>query len=486
MRAGAEQDAFRNAPESRALQEVSASHVSPLLPLAMASGLFMDLLDTAALGTALPALAREFETDPVHVRLALTAYLLTMAVFTPASGWLADRLGARRVFVNAMKVYLLGALCCGLADSLEQLIAARVLQGVGGAMMTPVARLIVVASTPPRRLVQALNAFTIPAVIGPLLGPPLAGLLLEYASWRWIFFINIPFGLLGIAAVLRVVPRLRAAHPGRFDVFGFMCVGLGITNIMVLSESVGTGLLSAEGKLCFGAAAAAAWAAFIRHARRSENPVLDLRMLSRRSYCVSIMGGSLLRLSVAAVPFLTPLMLQVALGWTAVKTGTVMTAVMIGAILARFAGTWAVRLFGFRSILMLTALATALCTAAQAGFDTGTPLASVVALLLAGGFFRAAHFVAAGTIAYADIRPEEVSRASTLSTVIQQVSLSFGVSLAGGSLYLAAGEVDRLTANDFVLPFAAVGVAAALAVPIYARLSPQAGAHMRQQRESKT
>ncbi len=182
---------------------------SRFLPMAMASALFMDLLDTSALGAALPTLARQFHTSPLQLKFALTAYLMTMAVFVPASGWLADRYGARRVFVNAVKIYLLGSLCCGLSDSVSTLVAARVLQGIGRAMMTPVARLIVVATTPRARLVHAMNAFTMPAVIGPLLGPPLAGLLLEVASWRWIFFINLPVGLVREFLALRCFASCR-------------------------------------------------------------------------------------------------------------------------------------------------------------------------------------------------------------------------------------------------------------------------------------
>src|SRR5580692_2799340 len=226
------------------MSEESPAPVSRFIPLAMASALFMDLLDTAALGTALPTMAREFHTEALQLKLALTAYLMTMAILVPASGWLADRFGPRRVFVNAMKVYLLGSLCCGLSNSVGELVAARVLQGVDGAMMTPVARLIVVASTPRERPVHAMNRFTLPAIIGPLIGPPLAGTLLEFASWRWIFFINIPVGLLGIAAVLRIVPRLRHRHPGPFDRFGFATAALGIVTLILLSESVGSDFLS--------------------------------------------------------------------------------------------------------------------------------------------------------------------------------------------------------------------------------------------------
>jgi EmrB/QacA subfamily drug resistance transporter len=264
---------------------------SRFLPTTMATALFMDLLDTAALGSALPTMAKEFHTEALHLKLALTSYLMTMAILVPASGWLADRYGARRVFVNAIKVYVLGSLCCGLSNSVGELVAARVLQGIGGAMMTPVARLIVVASTPRERLVRAMNAFTLPAIIGPLMGPPLAGALLEFASWRWIFFINIPVGLLGIAAVLRIVPQLRHRHPGPFDGFGFATAAVGIVTLILLSESVGSDFLSAHARMLVAAAATAAWIVFVRHALRAQAPMLDLRLLTRSTYRASMLGG---------------------------------------------------------------------------------------------------------------------------------------------------------------------------------------------------
>jgi EmrB/QacA subfamily drug resistance transporter len=453
--------------------------VSRFLPLAMASALFMDLLDTAALGSALPTMAREFHTEPLHLKLALTAYLMTMAILVPASGWLADRYGARRVFINAMRIYLLGSLCCGLSNSMGQLVAARVLQGIGGAMMTPVARLIVVASTPRERLVQAMNAFTIPAIVGPLMGPPLAGLLLEVANWRWIFFINIPVGLLGIAAVLRIVPRLRHTHPGPFDGFGFAAAAVAIVTLILLSESVGSDLLSFNGRILVAAAAIGAWIVFIHHALSARSPMLDLRLLAKPTYRASMIGGSLLRLGIGATPFLLPLLLQVGLGWSPIKAGAVIAIMTIGSMLARFGGTHAIRVLGFRTALIITAGLTALFTAAPAVFNTQTSLVLVLASLLAVGFFRAAHYVASTAIAFAEVSPEEVSRASTLSTVIQQISLSCGISFAGVTLYMSAGTSSHFTAAQFILPFASLGVVTLLAVPVYTRLDRQAGAHMR-------
>ena len=452
---------------------------SRFLPTTMATALFMDLLDTAALGSALPTMAKEFHTEALHLKLALTSYLMTMAILVPASGWLADRYGARRVFVNAIKVYVVGSLCCGLSNSVGELVAARVLQGIGGAMMTPVARLIVVASTPRERLVRAMNAFTLPAIIGPLMGPPLAGALLEFASWRWIFFINIPVGLLGIAAVLRIVPRLRHRHPGPFDGFGFATAAVGIVTLILLSESVGSDFLSPQARMLVAAAATAAWIVFVRHALRARAPMLDLRLLTKSTYRASMLGGSLLRLGIGATPFLVPLLLQTGLGWSPLKAGMVIAIMTIGSMVARFGGSYVIRVMGFRSALIGTATLTAVFTAAPALFNADTSLLFVLASILAVGFFRAAHYVASSAIAFADIESDEVSRASTLSTVIQQISLSIGVSFAGVTLFLSAGATNTFTPQQFILPFVSLGIVTLAAVPIYAQLHAQAGAHMR-------
>ena len=457
----------------------SGAPASRFMPAVMASALFMDLLDTAALGTALPTMAREFHTEPLHLKLALTAYLMTMAILVPASGWLADRFGARRVFVNAVRIYLIGSLCCGLSNSLAQLVAARILQGVGGAMMTPVARLIVVAMTPREQLVSAMNIFTMPAVLGPMLGPPLAGLLLQVASWRWIFFLNLPVGVLGIVTVLRVLPRLRHPHPGPFDTLGFVTAGLGIVGTIALAESVGSGLMSSSMKLLVAFGTLALWAFFARHALRTRCPILNLRLFSVGTFRASMVGGALLRLGMGATPFLIPLQLQSALHWSPARAGIVMSCMMLGSLLARFGGTLAVRLAGFRPALLVTAVLTALLTATPAAFTLDTPVIYICMALLAVGFFRAAHYVAATAIGFAEVPPGEVSRASTLSTVIQQLSLSFGVSLAGATLYLSAGDSVPTLPHQFVTPFATLGVVSLLALPVYAVLDSQAGAHMR-------
>jgi hypothetical protein len=286
-------------------------------------------------------------------------------------------------------------------------------------------------------------------------------------------------GILGIAIVLRMLPRLRRPHPGPFDAVGFVTAGLGIVGAIGLSESVGSGLLSGSLLLVVALCTVALWVFFARHALRAQCPILDLRLFAVSTFRASMVGGAILRLGMGATPFLVPLQLQSTLHWSPAKAGLVMSLMMLGSLLARFGGTLGVRLLGFRSALLATAVLTALLTAAPASFTLDTSVAYVCIALLAVGFFRAAHYVAATAIGFAEVPPAEVSRASTLSTVIQQLSLSFGVSLAGATLYLSAGDSTPTLPQQFVAPFVTLGVVSLLALPVYAVLDRQAGAHMR-------
>ncbi len=446
-----------------------------LVPLAVASGLFMEFIDSTALSTALPTLSRAFHTDPVHLKLALTSYLLALAVCAPASGWVAERFGAKKVFIAAMAVFLLGAALCGLSRSLPALVAFRTLQGLGGAMMTPVGRLIVVSSAPRDRFVNAMSWFTMPALVGPLLGPPLSGLILGVADWPWIFYINIPVGLLGMAAVAAVAPRLEPHDPGRFDTGGFVLAGLAIVGLTVASETAGTGL--APWPVATGAAALCllSGVAFVRHALRHPHPVLKLRLLASPSFRASMIGGAVLRLGIGASPLLLPLLLQIALGWSPVKAGVVTIAQSLGALALKPLAPGLLRRVGYRSVLIGAAAATGVCAAAPALFRLHTPELLIFAVLLVAGFVRSSHFTAANALAYADTDKRDVAQASTLSVVVQQVSLSLGVSVGGLALHLARGS-GALTAERFVGPFVAIGVVSLLAIPVYLSLPRDVGA----------
>ena len=454
-----------------------AGFSSNLVPLAVASALFMEFIDSTALSTALPTLARAFHSDPVHLKLALTSYLLALAVLAPASGWVADKFGGRRVFLIAMTVFLGGSALCGLSHSLPQLVGARIIQGMGGAMMTPVGRLIVVGTAPRDRLVSAMTWFTLPAMVGPLVGPPLSGLVLGVASWPFIFYINIPIGLFGMIAVMRLVPKLHQPDPGKFDTFGFGLSAVAITAIVFFAETFGVHLVPMWAEAVTVVVGAAAVIAFVRNALAVEKPVLNIRLFKIPTFAASLTGGTLVRLGIGATPLLLPLLLQVGLGWSPVKSGLVSISMAVGAISLKAGAQTVIRRFGFRNILIASALGSTVLGALPGFFRESTPLVLMVAALAVGGFFRSLHFTSANALTYADMPKERISQASTLSTVVQQVGISLGVSLGGLLLNLARGH-GALTPQSFVLPFIVVGLAALTAVPIYWKLDRNAGSEI--------
>lgn len=449
-----------------------------LISLAVASALLMEFIDSTALSTALPTLARAFSVDPIHLKLALTSYILALAVFTPASGWAAERFGARRVFMTAMVVFLTGSALCGLSRNLEALVASRILQGIGGAMMTPVARLIVVGSTPKDKLIKAMGWFTMPALIGPLIGPPLAGLVLSVADWPWIFYLNLPVGLLGMTAVMRFVPRSQPQEMGRFDTLGFLLSAVAISGLVVVAETAGLSLLPPWGQLGILALALTSGWLYLRKSKITPRPILDLGLLKYRTYRASLLGGSFVRLGIGASPFLLPLLLQVALGWSPLKASAVTLGTGVGTLIARPFAAAGLKRFGFRTSLAVFVIATAILTATPGFFTLATPMAVMTATLFLAGFARSNQFIAANTIAYADVPQPRVAAASTLAAVTQQVGLAMGVSFGGLMLHLARGHGAHLTPDRFTLPFVAIGLVTLAALPVYLRLDRDAGAEI--------
>jgi len=472
------ESAVAPAADHAALATASDRGFSRLAPVAIASALFMEFIDSTALSTALPTLARGFHVDPVHLKLALTSYLLALAVVAPAGGWIADRFGAKRVFLSAMSVFLLGSVACGLSHSLNQLIAARILQGCGGAMMVPVGRLIIVGSTPKANLVSAMAWFTTPALVGPLIGPPLAGFVLGVADWPWIFFINVPVGLLGMLAVAKFAPTLDRPHPGRFDTLGFLLAAISISALVVLAETTGMGLLPLPALLALAAVLIMGGGLFLRHVRRVANPILDIGLLTHHTFRASLAGGTLVRLGVGATPFLTPLLLQVGLGWSPVRAAFVTIAGGIGAMSARTVTRRVISTLGFRTVLLVSGIGAALLSAIPGFFRPETPVWLMFGALYVTGVVRSTQFISANTIAYADIPPAEITRASTLAAVVQQIGLSLGVSFGALMLTITRGGGGALTPGRFTIPFIMIGVSTLLAQPIYAALKKDAGAEI--------
>ncbi|MDT7951831.1 MAG: MFS transporter [Acetobacteraceae bacterium] len=446
----------------------------------VACALLMQNLDGTVVATALPAMAKSFGAAPLEMNLALTSYLLSLAVFIPVSGWMADRYGSRTVFRAAIAVFTLGSILCGYSSSLAMLVFSRIVQGLGGAMMVPVGRLVLLRSVAKSELVAAMAWLTVPALIGPVIGPPLGGFLVTYANWRWIFTINVPIGLLGILLVSLFVDELKADKPGRLDGWGLVLAGVALSGITFGSEMLGRGVAAAW------AVAACLWtglvagAGYFWHARRRPDPLLDLTLLKIPTFAVSVLAGTLFRIGVGAIPFLLPLMFQIGFGDSAAQSGTVTFASAIGAVIMKPAAQRALRAFGFRATLLWNAVASAVGVALCAAFRTWWPLAAIYAALIVGGFFRSLQFTAYNTIAYADIPRARMSAATSLYATIQQLSLTFGVTIGTTALAAASHFYGRSTlqVSDFAFAFLVVAFLMMLAAPASLLMPADAGAEV--------
>ena len=374
--------------------------------LIIAAALFMEQLDSTVLATALPTMARSFQVSPLHMSAALTSYLLGLAMFIPASGYFADRFGARRMFRIAIVVFTVGSILCGQAPSLPFLVAARLFQGLGGAMMVPVGRLVLLRTVAPEDLVSAMAWFTVPALLGPVVGPPLGGFIVTYASWRWIFYLNVPIGLLGVYLVTRFIEDVRELDPGVFDLRGFLLSCVSLSCLMYGLEVGGRGGgISLRMTLAILAVGVLAGLAYLGHARRAAQPILDFRLMRIPTFGISVIGGSLSRITAGALPFLLPLMLQVGFGISAARSGLITFSIAAGSLLMKLAAPPILRRFGFRDTLMWNSLIASSLLAVCAAFRPGWPVMCINVVLLVGGFFQSLQFTALNTVAYASIPP---------------------------------------------------------------------------------
>ena len=448
------------------------------IPLIVATALFMENLDATVLATSLPAIARDLGANPIHLKLALTTYLLALAVFIPASGWMADRFGAKNVFRAAMVVFAAGSIGCALSTGLGGLVAARVVQGMGGAMMTPVGRLIVLRTIPKADFINAIAWLTIPALVGPVLGPPLGGFITTYANWRWIFWINIPVAVLGIGLITRFIPDVREATISRFDLRGFLLIGPGLSLFLTGVTLMGLGLVSRDVVVVLTISGAALLAAYVWHALRDPEPIIDLRLLSIPTYRAGVVGGFLFRVGLGAGPFLLPLLFQEGFGMTAFQSGMLTFATGIGAMFMKTQVASILRVYGFRRVLIVNALISGLLVALPAAFTITTPALLITALFLIGGLSRSLQFTSINTLAYADVTPDKLSRATSFAAVGQELSGSVGVTIAALGLELAQRTLGggALDVNHFPPVFfliAAVSMSSAL---LFMRLPKSAGA----------
>jgi EmrB/QacA subfamily drug resistance transporter len=451
-----------------------------IIPLVVAVALFMENMDSTVIATSLPAIAHDIGTHPLTLKLAVTSYLLSLAVFIPASGWTADRFGARTVFRGAIAVFMLGSIGCAISASLSQFVLARIVQGIGGAMMTPVGRLILVRSVDKRELINAMVWVTLPALVGPLLGPALGGFITTFISWHWIFLINIPIGIVGIVLATIFIEDIRAQTPVPFDAVGMLLAGFGIGGVAFGASVLGLDFLPLPVALALMAAGGFASFCYVVHARRTPAPVLDLSLLAVPTMRAAILGGFIYRAGIGALPFLLPLLLQLGFGLTPFQSGLITLANVVGAMGMKTAVPIILRQIGFRPTLAVNAVISAALVAACATFVPGVSFAWIVALLLVGGFFRSLQFTSVNTIAYADVDPQRVSRATSLVAVAQQLSVSIGVAIGAlvvGLTLWARGD-SAITAADFQPAFLVIAVIAGSSCFVFARMPHDAGAEL--------
>ena len=422
-----------------------------LLPMVVASALFMENMDAAVIATSLPAIATDLGHDPVVLKLALTSYLLSLAVFIPVSGWCADRYGARPVFQGAITIFILASVACASANSLEHLILARAFQGIGGAMMVPVGRLIVLRSVPKSGMVDALAYLSIPALMAPLIGPPIGGFVTTYFDWRWIFWINVPIGGVGLLLAQRYMPNVRSDAVRRMDWTGFALAGPGVAALISGLTLAGSDVIATEFAFALIAIGAVLCGLYIRHALRVDDPLLNLRLLQLATFRTSIVGGGLFRLGIGAIPFLLPLMLQVGFGLTPFQSGMITFAGAFGALLMKIAARPILRRFGFRQVLTYNALVCAALLTLYALFTPETPHLLIAFVLVVASFFRSLQFTCLNAVAFSDVSEKAMSGATSLVGVAQQLFLSTGVAMAAFTLesLRAWRGTEQLTPPDF-------------------------------------
>jgi EmrB/QacA subfamily drug resistance transporter len=451
-----------------------------LVPLIVAVALFMENMDSTIIATSLPSIADDIGTNPLALKLAITSYLLSLAVFIPASGWTADRFGTRTVFRAAIAVFMIGSLGCAFSGSLSDFVIARIVQGMGGAMMTPVGRMVLVRTISKRDLVGAMAWVSVPALIGPVIGPPVGGFITTYATWHWIFIINIPIGLIGMVLITRYIEDIRVPEPPRFDLVGMVIASVGIAGVAFGFSVLGVNFLPWELAVGLIAVGSIAILLYIGYSRRVPNPVIDLSLLRLPTFRASVGGGFLFRLGMGSLSFLLPLLLQIGFGMTPFQSGLITFATALGAITMKLGVARVLRQFGFRAVLVINALISAAFLAICAMFTITTPVAVIFGLLAIGGFFRSLQFTCINTIAFAEVEPERVGRATSLMSVAQQLSISTGVAL--GALIVETSVHFKLEptigADDFALAFLITAAISGCAALVFARLPKDAGAEL--------
>ena len=451
-----------------------------LIPLIVACALFMENMDSTVLSTSLPAIATDIGENPLALKLALTSYLISLAIFIPISGWVADRYGSRKIFAAAIVVFLGGSLLCAASGTLASFVLARFIQGIGGAMMVPVGRLVLLKSVSKAGLVSALNYLTFPALVGPIIGPPLGGLITQYFNWRGIFLINVPISILGLYLVLRHIPDIREEDLPPLDVRGFLLLGFGLATTMLGLSALGGHLLSNMATGGCIAAGSALLALYARHARNVRAPLIDLSLMQFPTFNAGVVGGSLFRIGMGATPFLLPLLFQLGFGLDPFHSGLLTCTAAAGAMFMKTLTVRILKRYGFRQVMIVNGIVASAAVATYGLFTAQTPHAIVIAALVLSGCMRSLQFTTLGAISFAEVRREAMSQASGAQSMTQRLSQSIGVAVGAYALQLSSDLQGHATivASDFWPVFIAVAVISAASVFSCFRLPHDAGAEI--------
>ena len=451
-----------------------------IIPAIIGSALLMQTLESTVMSNALPTIARALSVDPLRLNMTMTMFLLASAVCLPVSGWMADKLGAKKVFMTSMVLFALSSAGCGFAQDLPQLIVGRIFQGVAASMMAPVGRLVLLRTTPKSELVGAMSVLTMPALVGPVIGPILGGSIVTFFDWRWIFYINLPVALVGVALVRAFVPNVKEQAVSPLDWLGIDLTGVGLAALIFGFENLGRDLVPAIEVGGLFALAALCFGFYWRHARNNPHAIIDLSIFRVQTFQTGVVGGGFFRIAMGATPFLLAMLLQIGFGMSAFRAGLMTFISAAGALVMKTTAPPILRRFGFRRVLVFNGLICSSSFMLYALFRPTTPHWLIMTVLAAGGFFRSLQFTSLNGLAYADIGQDRMSRASTTSSMAQQLVQSVGIGIAASLLHfitLWKGQT-RLSWDAVTPAFAIIGAVTVISVFWYVRLPADAGSHM--------
>jgi len=455
---------------------------SRIISFIVGGTLLMEMLDATAIATALPKMANDFQSNVVHLSAGITSYTIMLAVFIPISGWIADRFGAKRVFSTAIASFILASIACGLCRDLPSFVVARICQGTAGALMVPVGRLIVLKHTEKKDLVDAIGYIAWAGLLGPIIGPVLGGFFTTYLSWHWIFFINIPFGMLALWLVHRYIPAMNAENKRPLDRMGFVISGVGLAGIMIGTEMIGVSKGNYTQPAIVLLASLVIMGLSVWHSKRTKYPLIDYSALKIKTFAITVYSGTIMRMVINVAPFILPLMLQLGFGLSPFHAGLLYMANMFGSMAMKPIAIWITRRFNFRTVLMGNGIILTLVTFAISFLSIQTPLWLVAAAFFTSGLTRSLQFTSLNTLAYADIPDSGLSNANTLYNTAQQMALGMGIALGAVSLHLASTfhhTTQGYQMEDFSLALRMITVLSLLSLAEYLKIKPTDGANLR-------